>query len=495
MFLYNKTLPYTTPITQSTNLNNNKSSRKKILRDPLAALLDSSPDANQNTVNTLKSLSRSYADLKLEHKKLKNKSNETSRLIGQALKDNKTVSDLKLTMKDHSVQLKTLKTRLSNTEKQILECFIPDKKANRQTDIQSAKTARWKKPCRETDKVITVSLMQDDMNEEWNHYVRNHPTTTIYHRAEWKRLIQQSFGHKGYYFVAHNEQQKIVGILPLIHIKSWLFGNFFISMPYFNYGGAVANQLFIENKLISEACSYAKKLGADHIEYRDDIPREKLPVRRTKVNMILDLPQQPETLWSSFPAKLRSQIRRPQKEETTVHCGTETYLDDFYKVFTRNMRDLGTPVYSKSFFKNILRMFPESSQIIIVRLKNRPVAAGFLLGNQDILEIPWASTIRDVNHLSINSLLYWEALKFAIQNKYKYFDFGRSSLESGTYRFKKQWGANPKQSYWHYWLADNVELPKLNPDNPKFSLAIRIWKRLPLFITKWLGPPIVKNLP
>ena len=270
--------------------NDIKSYRKKILHNPLAALLNFTPEANQDTVNTLENLFRSYTDLKAKHKKLKNKSNEVSRLIGQALKDNKTAADLKHTMKNHSVQLKILKTKLSDTEKQILEFFIPDEKASQKIDIQSVKAARWGKTSHETDENITVSLIQDDMCEEWNRYVSNHPAATVYHQAEWKKLIQQSFGHKGYYFIARNKQQKVVGVLPLIHMKSRLFGNFFVSMPYFNYGGAVADQLLIENKLIAEANAYAEQLGACHIEYRDDIPREKLPLRSEKVNMILNLP-------------------------------------------------------------------------------------------------------------------------------------------------------------------------------------------------------------
>ena len=159
------------------------------------------------------------------------------------------------------------------------------------------------------------------------------------------------------------------------------------------------------------------------------------------------------------------------------------------------MRDLGTPVYSKTFFSNILHSFPEHCQIVIVYMETKPVAAAFLLGYNDTLQIPWASTISDVNHLSMNMLLYWEVLKFAIENRYHYFDFGRSSKNSGTYRFKQQWGAKPKQLYWHYWLAENTELPRLNPDNPKYALAINTWKRIPVFITRLIGPPIVRNLP
>jgi FemAB-related protein (PEP-CTERM system-associated) len=159
------------------------------------------------------------------------------------------------------------------------------------------------------------------------------------------------------------------------------------------------------------------------------------------------------------------------------------------------MRDLGTPFYGKPFFYNILESFPENSQIIVLRMNNQPVAAGFLIGYRDTLEIPWASTIRDVNQLSMNMLLYWEALKFAIQSGFRYFNFGRSSRDAGTFRFKQQWGAQPKQLYWHYWLGEQGELPTLNPSNPKYALLINLWKRLPVTLTRWLGPPIVKNLP
>jgi serine/alanine adding enzyme len=164
-------------------------------------------------------------------------------------------------------------------------------------------------------------------------------------------------------------------------------------------------------------------------------------------------------------------------------------------VFAKNMRDLGTPVYGKAFFRHILQTFPDNSRIIIVRLNKHPVAAAFLLGHDTTLEIPWASTIKQVNHLSMNMLLYWEVLKFAIGSNYRFFDFGRSSKDSGTYRFKQQWGAKPRQCYWHYWLRGGGELPALNPNNPKYKALITLWKIMPVWLTKWIGPGIVKNLP
>ena len=150
-------------------------------------------------------------------------------------------------------------------------------------------------------------------------------------------------------------------------------------------------------------------------------------------------------------------------------------------------------VYSKSFFINILNAFPHKTHILLIQLKGRAVAAAFLIGHRNTLEIPWASSLREVNHLSMNMLMYWEVLRFAIKQKYQYFDFGRSSKNSGTFRFKQQWGAKPKPLFWHYWLANDAGMPALNPSNPKYTLMINVWRRLPVFLTKWLGPRIVKN--
>ena len=268
-----------------------------------------------------------------------------------------------------------------------------------------------------------------------------------------------------------------------------------VSMPYFNYGGAIADTPEIEQQLIDTANKQAEELGLSHIEYRDDISRSGMPARTDKVNMILPLPDDDAVLWQGFNAKLRAQIRRAQRESHQVLTGGHNCLQDFYTVFARNMRDLGTPVYSRRFFEQILQTFPQQSKIVVIRLGQRPVAAAFLLAHGERMEIPWASTIRDVNHLSINMMLYWEVLKLATRSGCRFFDFGRSSKDAGTYRFKQQWGAQPQPCYWHYWLPDGAEPPKLNPDNPKYALAIRLWQKLPVWASKLLGPPIVRNLP
>ncbi len=297
--------------------------------------------------------------------------------------------------------------------------------------------------------------------------------------------------------LAEDGAGKILGILPLVHLASVLFGNFIVSMPYFNYGGICADTPEAGRELFKEAVRIAEKEGAEHIEMRHTRPTDlDVKEKRAKVSMKLSLPGTSGELWKSFPSKLRNQINRPLKESMLARVGGHEELDDFYKVFSANMRDLGTPVYPKDFFRNILNEFPDTAWIITVRLKNGgPAAAGFFTGFKDTVEIPWASSLRSCNKYAPNMLLYWTGLKTAAGKGYKVFDFGRSTPGEGTYRFKEQWGAVPAQLYWHYWVRNNGPMPELNPKNPRYRLGIKLWKKLPVGLTRIMGPMIVRNLP
>lgn len=329
----------------------------------------------------------------------------------------------------------------------------------------------------------------------WDAYVTAHARASSYHQLLWRDLIKAVFRHDGHYLTARDGDDRICGILPLIEMRSWLFGHFFVSMPYFNYGGALGDSPEIEQQLMVAAGNLAASRGAAHVEFRDALPREPAwPARPDKVVMLRELPESEDALWKSLGSKLRAQIRRPQREQATVVFGREERLDDFYSVFARNMRDLGTPVYARTLFREVLRRCPESV-IAVVYLQGKPVASGFLLGWRDRLEIPWASSLREYNRLGVNMLLYWECLKRAVEEGRSIFDFGRSSADSGTYRFKAQWGATPQSTPWHYWLPDRGKLPGLSPDNPKYALAISAWRRLPLRLSNLIGPAVVRNLP
>lgn len=293
-----------------------------------------------------------------------------------------------------------------------------------------------------------------------------------------------------------NDQGKPRGILPLVHMKSILFGNMLVSLPYFNYGGVSADNSVIERSLIDEAVRIAKSIGARHIELRQEKRFENgFGIKTSKVSMRLALSGSTEDLWKSFPSKLRSQISKPMKEGMSSRIGKSEEIDCFYEVFATNMRDLGTPVYPKKFFRNILESFPDNSWINTIYTGRQPVASGFLIGFKERMEIPWASSLRKYNRQSPNMLLYWNCLKFSCEQGYHVFDFGRSTPGEGTYRFKEQWGAKPAQLYWNYWMADGEKVPEINPKNRKYHFAIRCWKHLPVGLTKQIGPWIIKNIP
>ena len=331
----------------------------------------------------------------------------------------------------------------------------------------------------------------------WDDFVLRSASSNGYHQIAWRDVIERSFGHRTFYLLSEADSGSVDGVLPLVQLKSCMFGNFLVSLPYFNYGGVCAASEHAAHKLLTEAKFLAGEIGVEHIEFRHtEHSFGDLPVKRDKVSMRLALAGGAEGLFKSFPAKLRSQIRRPEKEGMVCEIGRNDKLDDFYAVFAENMRDLGTPVYARAFFGNILEAFPRSSWICTVATGDgRPVAAAFLVGFRGMMEIPWASSLRRYNALSPNMLLYWNVLKFACESGYSVFDFGRSTPGEGTYRFKEQWGAKPEQLYWHYWLRNSGTLPELNPKNPKYQVAIRLWKRLPLPVTRMFGPAIVKYLP
>ncbi len=343
---------------------------------------------------------------------------------------------------------------------------------------------------------MNIKILGSEYYAQWDEYVRQNEKTSIYHLTAWINVFEKLFGHKKYYLYAVDDSDHITGILPLVRLKSRIFGDFMVSMPYYNYGGAIANNKKIENALMMYACNMSSDLRISHIEFRDLVERgTDWQVRKDKVVMELELPDSADDLWKRFKPKLRAQVRKPVKEGAQAEHGGVELLDKFYQVFSENMRDLGTPVYPRSFFKEILLKFPNEAFLSVVKIQGKPVAGAFLLGYRDKLEIPWASSLRKYNPLGVNMLLYWEVLQKAVEKGYKVFDFGRSTIDAGTYRFKKQWGAQPRQLYWHYCVKENGSMPNITPNNPKYKLAISIWQRLPLPVANFLGPMIVKYLP
>lgn len=343
---------------------------------------------------------------------------------------------------------------------------------------------------------MKVHVVTDSEQHLWDTFTSSQQNCTAYHLYRWKRIIEKSFGHVGHYLAAVDDRGDWLGVLPLIHMRSMLFGSFFVSVPFVNYGGILSADQEAIDALLTEAECLRQRFGASHVELRNiGTGLADLPTRRHKVTMILELAKTADEQWKLFNAKLRNQIRKPEKSGLTVELGHIELLDSFYDVFARNMRDLGTPVYDKRFFRIILDELSDSSAIIAVRHQGDVIAAGIAAWHGETIEIPWASSIADYKQFCPNNMLYWEAIRFAIDKGFRKFDFGRSTPDEGTYNFKKQWGAEPVPLYWQYLLPEAEILPELNPKNPKYEFAIKIWQKLPVGLTRLIGPSIVRNIP
>jgi FemAB-related protein (PEP-CTERM system-associated) len=347
---------------------------------------------------------------------------------------------------------------------------------------------------------MTVSIPSAFIGEaQWDGYVRRAAGSTLYHLSGWRQVIEQTFGHRTHYLSAVDRSAAVVGVLPLVQLQSRMFGNMLVSLPFFNYGGICADIDSARDSLFEAAIELASTFSADFIEIRQEDEGQQwqrdLPKKTAKVSMRLSLPGSADEMWRSLGAKLRNQVQRPRKEGMTTVIGGEELLDGFYDVFSSNMRDLGTPVYAKRFFRNALRQFPGQTWISSVYSGTTPVASGFIAGFRDRMEIPWASSLRGFNKFSPNMLLYWSCLEFACESGYRVFDFGRSTPHEGTYKFKEQWGAKPYPLYWYYWLPEGRPMPQVNTKNPKYRAAIALWQHLPLGLTRLIGPGIVKYIP
>ena len=251
----------------------------------------------------------------------------------------------------------------------------------------------------------------------------------------------------------------------------------------------------IEKALLSEAIKLGHETKAKTIELRHiypikffekdseaDLIRAKessqsgsscLKIHTTtkshKVRMLLELPESSELLMNAFKSKLRSQIKKPLKEGLKAKIGGLELFHDFYKVFSVNMRDLGSPLHSKRLIHHVLEEFPEKARIVLIHKDNKPVACSVIVGFRDTLENPWASSLNNYSRMAPNMLLYWTMLEYACDNGYNKFDFGRSTPDEGTYKFKEQWGAKPTPLHWHYLSLNGTTIDQETSEKSKIS--------------------------
>lgn len=337
----------------------------------------------------------------------------------------------------------------------------------------------------------------DDAGDQpgWDAYVRAHPDASGYHLWRWRRVFETAFGHETTYLAAR-ESSAIAGVLPLVTFDSWAFGRFAISLPFVNYGGVLADNEPVARALVDAAGRLAAERSWRFVELRHRRRTEPaLAVKQHKVAMLLPLERDEDAMWVALDRKVRNQIRKAMKSGLVVEQGGSELLRDFYDVFASNMRELGTPVYDAGFFEAVLVQLGAAARVFVARAGRRAVAAAIACAFRDVIEVPWAASLRSCRALEPNDLVYWTVIQHAIANGMRTLDFGRSTPGDGPFHYKKHWGAVPQPLAWEYWLAEGEPLPDLSPKNPRFRLAISAWKHLPVPITRWLGPALVRNIP
>lgn len=342
---------------------------------------------------------------------------------------------------------------------------------------------------------MKVELCSNEDAEAWDTFVKAHPDSSFYQLFGWKNINQEHFGHESYY-IKTIDDNNITGVLPVIYIKSKIFGRIFCSMPFVNFGGICSSSKISRQSLLDECIKLTKQNNARYLEIRSTSRIDSnMPISTDKVSMTINLQPESSVIWDAFSSKHRTNIRRAYKNGLSVKCGGREMVDIFYSILSRSWKALGTPIYSKSYFHRIFDEFDRELKIFVCYHHDQPIAVAFNGHFRDTVEGMWAGVLPEARKLQSSYVLYWEMIKNACDSGYKEFHLGRSSVESGGEQFKKKWNAELKQLYWNYYLHDQKELPQLNVKNPKFDLAIKLWRKLPLMLTTTIGPLIAKNIP
>lgn len=343
----------------------------------------------------------------------------------------------------------------------------------------------------------TLKILQVGENErdKWNAYVTSHKNGTAYHRYEWLMSVQRAYGFAPSAWFAQDSKGQIFGVLASVKF-GWPL-NKLCSLPYCDVGGILADDEHIFNELLNKAFEVSEQNNLKVFEHRQSAENEPENIEReAKVRMLLPLPESSEELLASFKSKLRSQINKAKKNGLTASTGNDKkHLDGFYQVYSRNMRDLGSPAHSKEWFANIVQNYGKNAVIANVYKNSTVVGAGIVLFNGDRVSIPWASTNSDFNKLAPNMLLYWTLLAFVTDRGADEFDFGRSTPGEGTYKFKAQWGAKPQALNWQDYMCG--QLQEKNDDSGKSTKRQQIeniWRKLPVSVATKVGSKVRKYI-
>jgi FemAB-related protein (PEP-CTERM system-associated) len=330
---------------------------------------------------------------------------------------------------------------------------------------------------------------------ECDEFVRQTEGAKLCHLPAWTGMVEKAFGHKGEYLVAR-AAGRVCGVLPLTHVRSRLFGNRLISQPFSDYGGPIASNPAALEALYTRAVEIADQSGCESLELRNVVALPyKLHVRTDKISMCLPLAENPEAVWKGLRHKTRNRVRKAEGAGLTVVSGGLELLDEFYRAWTVRMHELGTPAYPRKLFTAICETFPNLARIFLARLGTVTTAGLFAYSFKGWVQSCWGAALREYDEIGPNYILNWAAIQYYGKAGMKWFDFGRSTVGSGQHTFKERWGATPIELCWQYWTPGGAEPAFARPDDPRYRRKVELWKRMPLWASRMIGPVISPALP
>ena len=343
--------------------------------------------------------------------------------------------------------------------------------------------------------VITIHRTAE-VDKSWDRFVESHPRGTVGHLSAWGTIAREAYAHEPVYLVAEDGGE-IAGVLPLVGISSRLFGRRLVSMPFLDYGGVLAETgRGVEGALVDAALALARERRVHGVGLRQFHP-EPLPYPTTsdRVTMLLELTGE-DAMWKALPSERRNRVRKGEKLGLTATWTGDEALDAFYHVYAVNMRDLGSPVHSRGFFRAMLDALPGTARALLVHDRDgRTVGAAICLFFRDTIMVPWVSSLREAFALCPNFVLYWEVIRYGCRTGYRVLDLGRSFRNAGTFEFKRQWGAQPHTLPWIFLDARPGGPPPVDRDASRYDLFVKAWKRLPMPVANAIGPWVRRQVP
>ncbi|TXT32629.1 MAG: hypothetical protein FD131_202 [Rhodocyclaceae bacterium] len=327
----------------------------------------------------------------------------------------------------------------------------------------------------------------------WDAFVLACPDATFFHRAAWQSILRNVFRHPTYFLYAE-EDGKIEGVLPLAHIKSRLFGNSLIALPFAVYGGVAATTPEAATALEQEAQSLARKLDVDHLEFRNIQPRHAdWPTQDLYVTFRKAILADVEANMQAIPRKQRAMVRKGINNGLVSTVDRKS--DRFFKLFADNVHRHGTPALPKRYFDTLLRVFGDDCEILTVTTPDgKPLSSVLSFYFRDEVLPYYAGDDETARNFAANDFKYWELMRRSCERGFKVFDYGRSKVGTGPYSFKKNWGFEPQALHYEYCLYKRDSIPQNNPNNAKYKLLIETWRRMPIGLANLIGPHIVRNL-